>query len=340
MLAFLYAPALLLIYYLVVWFLRGRDPKPGPVVPRYTPPPGLTPAAARYLQLNGTDGRSLAALLVDLALRKRITIEPQDGKYRVRFVNSPVPLDTLPPEEKIAMELLLAWNTPTTADPVTLDMSYVPRNSGLVSGIEGALRKQYDGVFYSHNYGFIAGGVLATCLWAVAMALITPNRDGSLVFLTVWFLFTNFILGIIFAARVVPALKSAYRVRMATQNLAYTILVLAAFLGMSGFVAFHMARQSSPQFIAALCCALVINVTFGSIMKTLTSKGREMMDYLAGYRQYLVSVESDRMNRMNAPTTPLALLNEHLPYAIALDVKENWGDHFSDAFFTATASQG
>src|SRR5207248_555203 len=84
-------------------------------VPRYTPPPGLTPAAARYLQLNGTDGRSLAALLVDLALRKRITIEPQDGKYRVRFVNSPVPLDTLPPEEKIAMELLLAWNTPTTA---------------------------------------------------------------------------------------------------------------------------------------------------------------------------------------------------------------------------------
>ena len=77
MLAFLYAPALLLIYYLVVWFLHGRDPKPGPVVPRYTPPPGLTPAAARYLQLNGTDGRSLAALLVDLALRKRITIEPQ-----------------------------------------------------------------------------------------------------------------------------------------------------------------------------------------------------------------------------------------------------------------------
>ena len=76
MLAFLYAPALLLIYYLVVWFLHGRDPKPGPVVPRYTPPPGLTPAAARYLQLNGTDGRSLAALLVDLALRKRITIEP------------------------------------------------------------------------------------------------------------------------------------------------------------------------------------------------------------------------------------------------------------------------
>jgi len=333
-LPYIYAPALLLAYYTVVWFLYGRDPRPGPVVTRYAPPPGLTPAAVRYLLLNSTDGRSLAALLADLARRKRITIEPQDGKYRVRFVSSSTPQEPLPPEEQIAMELLLAWDTPTTAGPVTLDMDYAPRNSGLIMGILGSLQRQYDGVFYTNNYGFIALGVLATCLLTGVMLFTMPATGGEITLLTLWFLLLSFI-----SVIVLSTAKNALTGRSALKNVIFVFALLCALLTLLGWFAFHIAQRSSWNFVVALGLLAVINMIFAPQMKALTKKGRELMDYLAGYRQYLIAVESDAMSRMNAPGKPPDLLNEHLPFAIALDVKVNWGDHFSSAFFfTAAAS--
>jgi len=331
---YLYAPALLLVYYMVVWFFYGRDPRPGPVVTRYTPPLGLTPAAVRYLLLHNTDGRGLAALLADLAYRKRITIEPLDGKYRVRFVNSSGPPEPLPPEEQIAMDLLLAWDTPTTAGPVTLDMDYAPRNSGLIMGVLGSLQKQYDSVFYTNNYGLIALGVLATCLLSGAMIFTMPATGGEITFLTLWFLLLSLI-----SVIVLSTAKNALTGRSAVKNVIFVFALLCALLALLGSLAFHMAQRSSWDFVVALGLLAVINMIFVPQMKALTKKGRELMDYLAGYRQYLVAVESDVMSRMNAAGKPPDLLNEHLPYAIALDVKVNWGDHFSSTFFfTAAAS--
>lgn len=325
-------PALLVAYYLIVWFLYGRDPKPGPLVPRYTPPPGITPAAARYVLQNGVDGRSLAALLVDLALRKRITIEPQNGKYRVRFVTSPPP-EPLPPEEHIAMELLLAWNTPTTAEPVTLDMSYVPRNSGLISGIWGSLQKQYDGVFYTQNLGWIALGILATCAWAGTLVWMTPAWRDEIAAMTAGFMLMAVMLVIITAA-----LKNVLSARAGAQRVVFLLFLFAALLVLLGFFAVRIASRFSWDFVLALGSLVVINAIFVPLMKALTKKGREVTDYLAGYRDYLVAVQGDAMDRMNARAQAPGALNEHLAYAIALDVRVNWGDHFSGAFFFSAAS--
>src|SRR5262249_7891334 len=146
------------------------------------------------------DGRTLAALLVDLVYRRRITIEPQGGdKYRVRFVTSP-PAEPLPPEEHIAMELLLAWNTPTTTDPVTLDMSYAPRNSGLVSGVWESLQKQYGGVFYTQNLGSIALGLLATCTWAGLLVWTMPAWREEIAAMTAGFMLFAVMLVILISA--------------------------------------------------------------------------------------------------------------------------------------------
>jgi hypothetical protein len=326
-------PALLLLYYLIVWLRYGRDPKPGPIVPRYTPPPGITPAAARYVLRNWVDGRTLAAVLVDLAWRKRITIEPQGAdKYRVRFVASPPP-EPLPPEEHIAMELLLAWNTPTTADPVTLDMSYVPRNSGLVSGIWGSLQRQYDGVFYRQNLGWITLGLLATCLWAGALVWITPAWSGEIAVLT-----ASFMLLAVMLVITASSLKNALTARAGARKAAFLFSLVVALLVLLGFFAARIASGSSVQFVGTLCLLVAISTICVPLMKGLTEKGREITDYLAGYREYLVTVHSDAMDRMNTPAQSPGALNEHLPYAIALDVRVNWGDHFSGAFFFSAAS--
>jgi hypothetical protein len=51
---------------------------------------------------------------------------------------------------------------------------------------------------------------------------------------------------------------------------------------------------------------------------------------------FLQNVEQDRLNRSNSPDqTPLEL-DRFLPFAIALEVKEAWGDHLAQTFFAPT----
>jgi len=51
---------LLLAYYLWVWFLSGRDPRAGVIVPRYRPPEGYSPASMRFVRRMGYDTRALS----------------------------------------------------------------------------------------------------------------------------------------------------------------------------------------------------------------------------------------------------------------------------------------
>jgi len=60
------------------WYTRGRDPRLQPIVPRYEPPDGLSPAETGTLADNRADMRDVTATLVDLAVRGFLVIEERD----------------------------------------------------------------------------------------------------------------------------------------------------------------------------------------------------------------------------------------------------------------------
>jgi uncharacterized membrane protein YgcG len=61
-----------------LWYTRGRDPRLRPIVPRYEPPDGLSPAETGTLVDNRADLRDITATLVDLAVRGFLVIEERD----------------------------------------------------------------------------------------------------------------------------------------------------------------------------------------------------------------------------------------------------------------------
>ncbi|TMB60236.1 MAG: DUF2207 domain-containing protein [Deltaproteobacteria bacterium] len=61
-----------------LWYTRGRDPRLRPIVPRYQPPDGLSPAETGTLVDNRADMRDITATLVDLAVRGFLVIEERD----------------------------------------------------------------------------------------------------------------------------------------------------------------------------------------------------------------------------------------------------------------------
>ena len=61
---------LLILYYLIVWNKVGKDPEKGTVVPLFTPPGNLSPAAMRYVMEMGFDNKAFAAERKKLCQRK------------------------------------------------------------------------------------------------------------------------------------------------------------------------------------------------------------------------------------------------------------------------------
>ena len=68
--------------------------------------------------------------------------------------------------------------------------------------------------------------------------------------------------------------------------------------------------------------------TFISVIVYMLQKLAESMS--------LEKVEKDRLDKLNAVGEAPEMLDEHLSYAIALEVKEAWGDHLAQTFMATT----
>src|SRR5260221_3847670 len=87
---FLVLPALLFVYYMVFWFLVGRDPRIENVTPQYDPPVGVSPGVARYILTGGSDCTNPAAAL-SVADAKRVLFIPAGaGRHQLEAVKTPM----------------------------------------------------------------------------------------------------------------------------------------------------------------------------------------------------------------------------------------------------------
>jgi uncharacterized membrane protein YgcG len=72
-----------------LWYVRGRDPRLRPKVPRYKPPAGLTPAEVGTLLDDSVDMRDISATILDLAVRGFLRIEEAESSKLIQLFASP-----------------------------------------------------------------------------------------------------------------------------------------------------------------------------------------------------------------------------------------------------------
>lgn len=324
----LWLPAVLFAYYAVVWLFVGRDPRPGPVVPRYEPPDGMSPAEIRYVLTTGSDRKTVAAVLTQLAARGCLTIEPRDGEYVVTRRTAEAP-PTLAPEEKAAFDRLFGGATV---------VALRPDQSDLLRAIQASLEDRLRNRYFTRNFGYVAAGALATAgaAWAMVERVQSTERILGLTF---FFLMMSFAVGAILAVAVGPALADVVRGRLRLKNALSTVVPMGPVLAMPGLPAYLIARATTPVFGLVLVLAVLVNVVWACLLKAPTSLGRRRRDEIAGFRAFLAAVERDPLDRLNAPDAPLASKNALLPYAIALDLEQAWGDRLADALFGTTTAR-
>jgi Predicted membrane protein (DUF2207) C-terminal domain len=340
-------PAVLCIYYICALVRVGRGPKPGPVIPQYEPPANLSPAAMRYLLTGTTDRKTVAAVLAHLAAHKIVTIVPEGRDYRVTRTSEPVPKD-LPAEEVVALQAIaeledFAQAAKSSASRPQPQRGFLLRPSKYVSllgsVITGSVNGKVEQLAFRRNLGYAAPAIAFSFIMALGLSA-SYERPEDTVFLTLWLLFCSFIMGLIVAMSVAPALRDALRGRLGGKNVATAMIPLLMFSMVMGFVDWKIAKATSPAFAWMLLLVVAVNIGFAISFKRMTPEGRKLLDAILGFREFLSSVELDQLNRMNDPRLTPALLNDYLAYAIALDLKEDWGDHLSNALVGAATSAG
>ncbi len=85
-----------------------------------------------------------------------------------------------------------------------------------------------------------------------------------------------------------------------------------------------------PFPIMLVTAFAALNGLFIYLMRAPTALGRPVMDQLAGFKLYLETAESDRLN-LQAPEITADRFEALLPYAVALDVEKPWSDAFAAA---------
>jgi hypothetical protein len=333
----LVAPALLFLYYLIAWVWIGPDAKPGVVVARYEPPEGISPAAARYISSGITDGRSFAAVIAQLAVRGCIHVDSDHGKYKLsRLMSDRASEAALAPEENFVLALLFE-DGPEIVLTGAMDERNAAQNGRYVAHIHDELANQLGKKYFTRHSGIIALGVLATFVSALALAITARGRDTSAaVFTTLWVLFMGLTMGMMIEFSFASAWKNAVRAGTGWIKLLPGTAAFSIFAAVIVYLLKTVASGVSLSFSLMLVAFLLINLGWGPRLKRKSPLGRQVSDQIAGFRQFLEKVDRDKLDRLNPAGSAQEDLDRYLPYAIALEVKEAWGDHLSQTFLAST----
>jgi hypothetical protein len=149
------------------WRRVGRDPKAGPLFPRYEPPKGVSAAAVRFIDRMGFDHRCFAAGVLGLGARGYLKVDQHGEAFDVQRTGRSV--DWLAGDRPLADALFGG------RDATTITKTYDPRIAAAQGALAAALKNHYKGVLFSRNSGSIALGIgIAVATVAGCIALDAP----------------------------------------------------------------------------------------------------------------------------------------------------------------------
>jgi uncharacterized membrane protein YgcG len=159
--------ALLLVVFLAWrWRAVGRDPRAGPLFPRYEAPAGLGPAGVRFVDRMGCDDRCFVAALLGLGARGYLRIRQRaDDVYDIERTGKRV--DWLPGEQALAETLFHGRNA------AVIRRQHDPDVQHARSGFRDALGKHMGKALFARNIGSLAAGAVIAA--AAMFALIADD---------------------------------------------------------------------------------------------------------------------------------------------------------------------
>ena len=321
-------------YYLVFWFRVGRDPEKGVIIPLFEPPDGLSPAAVRFITQMGFDNKATTVALIDMAVKKYLTIKEEDGNYSLHRTGQ---IDTLLSVD----EKKLAKNFFVGIKKIVLKKENHRTISKGIGEFKKALNKIYGKNYFISNRVYFTVGLLLSLGVMAAMVLFSADlATGG--FISLWLSMWTF--GVTVLALIVfRAWRLTLSGKVSKGDLVGPVIIslfaLPFFIGeVVGLVVLSSVISFQGIIIGAVLAFL--NILFFNLLKAPTQDGRKVLDRLDGFKNYLTIAEKDRINLLNPPEETPELFEKYLPYAMALDVEVQWGERFAAVLAASDTGDG
>jgi uncharacterized membrane protein len=117
--------------------------------------------------------------------------------------------------------------------------------------------------------------------------------------------------------------RSDYYVK-GSRTIGYLFIVASLFLGAFGVISFLNEHQENIWKGIALFVSALFLLFFGFIMSKRTKKGTLLYQQLAGFKEFIKSVEKDRLEEFLKQDEHY--FDKVLPYAIVFDIADTWKD--------------
>lgn len=315
------------VYFLYAWNRVGRDPPSPPVIPLFHPPEKLSPAALSYAHFNGfRSGRKgidlpfIAALLslgvkrflrIDEDSRGTVTLQRGDAAASAR---APV----LPSGEEALFSTLLS-----NRDEIILDKHNGPTLKSAVTKLRMAISREYEGRYYNANIGwFIPGGLLAIATFIIGLILQDPPDDGILYLIPV--LMTS-----LFGGGMWIAGRSLFGEGGTGNKVIGGILfILGAAVFLIGVLVVLVPGDLPIYRFAGVLVIIgcVVMIAMAWLLGAPTEVGAKVLTDIKGFKLYLETAETNRLNLRDAPQMSEELFERFLPYAAGLGVEKPWSE--------------
>ena len=135
------------------------------------------------------------------------------------------------------------------------------------------------------------------------------------------------------------SLTADYRTKYFRKNGLLNVPAILIVL-VSTFLSFAASSQPTIPVVLTVIAMFLTMAFFAIIMKRPTMRGRKLLDEMAGFSDYLAVAEKDELNLRNPPEKTPELFEAYLPYALALDLDQQWAEKFAAVLATAQRAQG
>ena len=321
-------------FYWMAWKRAGRDPDAGTMVPLFSPPDDLGPAAARYMLKERVDARSMSASLVNLGVRGRLRLIKADGGFQSKDVTTVEATGTTAPGPAEEDSLLTTLIGGATGSIVMKQEEHVTFERAK-KGLDEQLAERFDGKLFHRNWGWIGAGAglfVTVLLLTAAVAGLASGVGGS-----------GFAVGTTLSVALLALRGMSFAGGLSTKNLLVVLggVVLAGLALLTSAPLLAMALQSGNYWpFVPLLTALPLVISSFWWMPSPTAEGQQLIDKILGFKHYLSVAEGPQLDRMNPPQATPALFEKYLPYAIALDVENRWASRFTAVLAAAAANPG
>ncbi|HTZ47261.1 MAG TPA: DUF2207 domain-containing protein [Verrucomicrobiae bacterium] len=330
----------LLLYYLIAWSAVGRDPAPGVIMALYEPPQNLSPAGMRYLRRMGFDNKTFSAAILDMAVRGFLTIKEQAGSYTLYLTGKSNV--ALPPDEQQVAQYLFDGR-----DQVWLHQENHQTIQGALKALKKWLANAEQKTYFVTNSRYLIAPVILSLVivisYLVALGMPQVVMGTFLGFwLTIW---TLAVAGLVLTA--VNAWRGVMHPHLSrfggvsdTGKAVLVTLFSLPFLGGEAMGIWFLLKTTSLVLVLFLLASGLLHIVFLYLLKAPTFTGRRLMDQVEGFKMFLGAVDGDRLNRVMPPQQTPAVFEKFLPYALALDVEQDWAEKFSTLLAGAGTAPG